>query len=189
MIEASPLTSSNNPILQLLILLVQAKYNYFEMSSGALLGVLIGYNVIAKPKCDVINNNLYSIGMFFIFISAFMSIEANQHHEWFTWPGTLHIWTWLFYAGGLIILYKIIVKCLAELSLSKNKALEFTINLFSVFGILAFPLFIGHEFVIPLKDLLTTINVPFPFVIAFGLFFGTSGYFCRKVYFTFYKSN
>lgn len=186
-IDVSPITSSANPLIQTFILLIKAKYNYFEMSAGALLGVLIGYYVIAKPKYDVIKNNLYTISALLIFMAIIISIEAKQQHVWFSWPNKMHAWTWLFYAGVIVFMYKLLSTYLGKGQYKQSKPIELLIKLFAVFGVLAFPLFIGHELVIPLQNLLVALHIPFSFILSLGLFLSVSAYYCRKVYVTFYK--
>jgi acyl-coenzyme A synthetase/AMP-(fatty) acid ligase len=186
-IDASPITSSSNPLIQPFILLIKAKYNYFEMSAGALFGVLIGYYVIAKPKYDFVVNNLYSIGLVLIVSAIIISIEAGQQAMWFSWPASMHLWSWLFYAGVIILAFKHLSTYLGKNNYQQSKIIELLVNIFAVFGVLAFPLFIGHALVIPLKDLLEYFHIPLPYIVSLGLFTSIFTYYFRKVYLTFYK--
>ena len=186
-IDAYPITSSNNPLIQLLILLVKAKYNYFEMTAGAIFGVLIGYYIIAKPKFDF-KKHLYRFSALLISLSVIISLEANQQYVWFSWPAPLQLRSWLFYAGVIILIYKLLSDYISATYNNQPKYVELLIKCIAILGVLAFPLFIGHELVIPLKELLELLNVPLPFVISLGLFFFISAYYCRKLYRTYYQS-
>ncbi len=189
-IDSIQITASSNEFLQPIILLFTAKYNYFEMSSGALFGVALGYvlsnttNISSYKKVSCITSFLL------ISFAVIISIEADQFQLWFTWPNKMFVWSWLFYIGVIILLFTALYEYNNQkLHISDNKIYKLFTQVLAVIGVLAFPLFIGHELVIPAKDLLSALNIPFSFGISLSCFLALSTFYCRKLYVTYYKTH
>ena len=66
--------------------------------------------------------------------------------------------------------------------MAKQKKESIALNVVSIIGVLAFPLFIVHEMVLPLKRALEGFGVPGSLPIAMGLFLVFTVYMTHHIY-------
>ena len=182
---------SDNPLIQTLILLGTAKYNYFEMSAGALLGASAGiaYRALvneAEQRGEQALGSFASIGILLVVLSIILSHEMGTSHMWFIWPKELFIWTWLCYLGAIMVAINLLYNAVHNDNLSP--IFEVPLNITATIGTMAFPIFIGHELVIPLKEVLSELGVPLALPISLALFFLPSIYYIHKLYNLYYGS-
>jgi acyl carrier protein len=179
-IDAANLPPSQNPFVQPWILLLTAKYNYLEMSSGVLVGAAVGNWI----RDEVVNGKSLRpfafSGLLLIFLAVVIAHEMGELSQWLVWPKGLSLWTWPLYLGFVLI-------CIAVLysHLKKENSTGWVntgFNIVSIIGILAFPVFIGHEMVRPLARLLNALGVPFGLAISLTLFFCSFSYFIYRLY-------
>jgi hypothetical protein len=174
------ITPSTNPLIQILILLVKSKYNYFEMTAGVMLGVLIGYQGIAQANFNKIN--IRGLAVVLVLCSIILSLENENAYKWIIWPtAELELWMWLFYAAVILLAYQFLLQILMK-SLVQKSLVNKLFKFLSICGVLAFPLFVGHKLVMPFKDLLEASGWSYPIVIPMVLFFGIAGFYSRKIY-------
>jgi len=172
-------------VLELLKLLLTAKYSYFLMVNGTLLGVAIGIftrNIVVENSKSL---SIYTmLGVTLITLGVVLSVHAGHGAEWLVWPGEYnYVWRWVFYAGVILLMLSVVDYLLVGYG-QYSRALQFCFQFFSVLGMLAFPLFITHALVLPFKVILSFYGASG--VIALGssmLMFVISTYFLfRKVY-------
>ena len=178
---------SENPIVQTGILLITAKFNYFEMTTGVLVGVAAGHwlrTLIVEDK--PLGATAWS-GLLLMMLGVLVSVEMGFGRSWFQWPKPMHVYTWIFYAGAVMcavpLVYALAIRANAHRLVSRS------LNVLSVIGILAFPIFIGHELVIPLKDLLVAWGIPAALPISMALFIAAIGYLIMRVYRIYYATS
>jgi acyl-CoA synthetase (AMP-forming)/AMP-acid ligase II len=141
---------------ELVKLLFTAKYGYFLMLAGTLLGVAIGMS-LEKFKAQIKSFAIAGTA----FIGLGIAVWGNAHvvDDWHTWPSVgNYIWRWFVYTGVIMILLSIVSVFLSSYETAFSLK-RLTLQILSLIGILAFPLFILHEMVIPLKGILVNIGI------------------------------
>jgi len=169
-------------IIEFLKLLFTAKYSYFLMLSGTMLGVAVGLH-LRKFVAEAISSVYAVTGLILLLLGYSFSLHAGSLDSWFVWPSPYnYIWRWLVYAGVILIVFSGINRVLFNYS-NFNKVLQFSVQFFAVIGILAFPLFISHEMVLPLKEIFMSFGVAasLALVIPLFVFFVTSYMMFRKI--------
>jgi len=176
---------SSNPLIQTGVLLLTAKFNYFELSAGVLLGLAFGVWIRRILSEDENIKQLITVGGLLMLAGFLLSIDFGHLDLWFTWPKPIYYWTWVFYLGAMTCA----IRGVYALSIqnSPGRLAEFLLRVFSIIGVIAFPIFIGHEMVIPLKDLLLALNSPSPLAIALLCFFLSMTYLIWRLYRVYYS--
>ncbi len=177
---------SENPIVQTGILLLTAKFNYFEISSGVLVGLAMGFwlrNTVTEQNST---GNSLSIGLLIMLAGFLLSVKFGHLQFWAIWPKPMFVWIWVLYAGFVLACTHGVFK-LAMIE-ERNAIVDVSLKTMSIVGIMAFPLFIGHELVIPLKDLLSALGVPAALPMSIAAFFATMIYVTVKVYRIYYPA-
>jgi hypothetical protein len=154
------------------------------MSSGAMFGAALGVWFRAYIKS---HNNLGAtapIGVLLIIFSIILSHEMGTSGSWFEWPKPLYLWSWVLYLGVIIISINTLFYFIKNDNLSRP--VESALNIAATIGTMAFPIFIGHELVLPLKSVLLWINIPFPLTISLLLFFIPTIFYTYKLYHIYY---
>ena len=102
----------------------------------------------------------------------------------FSWPGdTVQSWKWLFYFGVCVLLLVGMDRLLNYYHRMPSVAARL-LNVLACFGLLAFPLFVMHKLVLPIKDLLEVVGLSGVLAVglSMGLFVGLSGYMLYRSY-------
>lgn len=180
LVDAADIRPSNNPVLQHFVLLLTAKYNYFEMSSGVFLGAAVGNWFREAVSAQSGLRGFAVFGVLLIFLSVAISLEMGESDLWLTWPKPISIWSWPLYLGCVLLVLVLTHHFFTTRKVSLP--LNLAVNVLSIIGILAFPLFVGHEMVSPLRDLLGALGVSWSLPIAVGIFFVAAGYLVLKLY-------
>ena len=177
--------------LQLLRLIVVAKFNYFNMSVGALAGLAAGHwlhgwtsrnapmEQLASPLLRL-GIALTTAGLVMVWMST-GSIWAL--HD----AANMPLWKWIFYAGTVLLAASITSLVLAryeERSAVRQKAL----NLTAVLGQISLPVFVIHTLVLRAKALLVLVGVPgsLALLIPLAAFFGACYWMMRQLYEMYY---
>jgi acyl-coenzyme A synthetase/AMP-(fatty) acid ligase len=184
-IEASPPTPSENPLVQTGILLLSAKFNYLEMTAGVMVGIATGDWLRARVVGGEGMRGLWIPGVLLLAFAVVLSGELDQLPLWFTWPKPLYLWMWFCYAGVILVLLPAVHVLVTREP--ARPAVETATNLMAIVGILAFPLYIGHEMVIPLKDFLVALRVPGALALSILVFFGAMAYLIFRLYRVYYS--
>lgn len=188
-IDALNIPPSDNPIIQTGILILTPKYNYLEMSAAVMLGAAAGSWIKAVVEKGSPIGPLLLSGVLLIVLSVFISFETGEYVRWFDWPKGLYLWTWPFYLGCVLVGFYYIYGYIEKHDINTHPILGFLLRIISVIGVMAFPLFIGHELVRPLAELLSALSVPGSLGICLLLFFGSSYYLLRKLYKLYYATD
>ncbi len=171
--------------LEFLKLLFTAKYAYFNMLSGSAIGLAIGIWLTRKGD----NSNPYGVmlplGVACILLGLLISFYASDLHSWLTWPiSTNKIWRWITYVGVILLFVDVLYKIFAGYAEHTNAA-RYVLQFFVVCGMLAFPIFVLHEVVIPLKAILIalfSIKPSIALFMGFSFCFAPFVYIYRKIY-------
>lgn len=183
----SPLISHfrTEGIVEFVKLVLTAKYGYFNMISGTLAGVALGLYMQQPEKNESPQKLPVSIGLACILSGILTSSLAHQSGSWLVWPvPTNEIWRWSAYFGVVFMMLWGIQKSLPTYNKGSH-ARKLLLQSLATIGILAFPLFIFHEAVLPgISILVNTVgmNKSTALILALALFFGVSGWLFRKVH-------
>ena len=175
---------SSNPLFQHFVLLLTAKYNYFDMSAGVLLGAAAGNWIRRAVLAGKSLGPFAFAGILLILISVILSYEAGELSEWTRWPKGISLWTWPLYLGCVLVGIVLVQKYIATRYLTG--AFGVASKTLAIIGILAFPTFISHELVIPVKDMLIALGVPLALPLTLAAFFIGTGYFVNRLYSVYY---
>ncbi len=175
---------SANPILQTGILLLTAKFNYFEISTGVLIGLALGYWLRGVVSEHDNPGNSFAIGLLLMLAGFVLSIRFGHLETWMVWPKPIYVWMWVVYTGFVLACTHIVFNL--AMADDRSRFTDVALKVMSIVGIMAFPLFIGHELVIPLKDLLMALHVPGALTISMSLFFVSMAYILVRVYKIYY---
>ena len=168
-------------LMELIKLVLTAKYSYFSMASGTLLGISIG--ITLRRKNNDASKIFFQSGIAILLISFIFVDSAGRADMWLVWPKAIMIWDWLFYFSIVLLLIHFFTILIRKYNES-GFILMFFYQMLSITGILAFPLFITHELVLPIKYILdyhfslgnVALLVPMLFFIA------SAFYLYRKIY-------
>ena len=163
-------------ILELFKLLLTAKYGFFQMTGYVMIGAAVGWILrqnYSRPdfRSLVVKYAVLSTGLGVLML--FVQPPENVARS-FNLPGAPQL---LIYLGVLLGL----IACFVHLNRAGGQAtgiLGRMNGLLILSGILALPIFVGHEIVIPLKDILELTGLPGPLPLAFalGLFMAGLGF-------------
>ena len=171
---------STNPFVQPLILLLTAKYNYFEMTAGVLVGAASGDWLRRRINVGEDLSPLWIVGMLLGLFSVLLSWEMGDFRYWLVWPKGVFLWSWIFYFACVLVGIAITFLWLRG---QEDEGRHSTLaRVLSIVGVLAFPLFVTHEMVRPLRDLLVLLGVPLPLGVSLAVFFLTMGILTSKLY-------
>lgn len=165
-------------------LLFTAKYAYFQMLSGSLMGMAIGISIQRWFSQGESLNVLNLTGVFVLLAGIVVSLHQPDAGNWFNWPvATNNIWRWLVYTGLVMLLLAWMESLLRQYE-HMNRTGRFALQFAAVTGMLAFPMFVLHEMVIPLKAVLSSYGLSGALAMAatLALFATVSGYLFLKLY-------
>ena len=145
------------------------------------LGIWLRDALKADQPIDV----LAPIGAACLLVAVVMASHAGESADWWVWPvPTNAIWRWVFYTGFVLLALTGLRRLLEHYN-GYGSARKYVFQLLAVCGILAFPLFVTHQLVIPLKDILVHLTgLPQAPLLAFsmGLFLLSGWAMYRKVH-------
>ncbi|MDS4028261.1 MAG: AMP-binding protein [Candidatus Contendobacter sp.] len=171
-------------LVELAKLLLTAKYAYFQMLSGSLMGMAIGISIQRWLSKGESLNVLNLAGLFVLLAGIIVSLHQPDAGNWFNWPVSANnIWRWLVYTG-LVMLLLAWMESLLRRYEHMSRTGRFALQFAAVTGMLAFPMFVLHEMVIPMKSVLTSYGSSgvFSMAVALALFVTVSGYLFLKLY-------
>lgn len=159
-------------------LLIAAKYSYFNMACGVFVGLAIGIGLTQREAFNLGKKPAMIFALTCLAISVVYSQAAHQLDMWAVWPTRMvEGWRWFFYVGACLLM---LVGCHRILNHyhCMNKPGRFLLELLASVGLLAFPLFILHELVLPAKDAMVHAGLPnsMGLMIAMSLFIIITAY-------------
>ena len=145
-------------VVELVKLLFTAKYAYFNMLAGTLIGMAIGIWLRDAVKHDRSLGAFAPLGAACVLAAFAMASHAGQSASWWVWPvPTNLIWKWSLYTGVLLLALLALRHLLGRYN-GWGAVRRYAVQFLAVCGILAFPLFVTHQMVIPLKDILARLT-------------------------------
>lgn len=180
------LSREQEGVLQLIRLYLVAKFAYFNLAAGSLMGFLIGYHI--KELINKGNSVIYfQLGLIFMLIGMVIGIKKGEIYELTQPSETIELWKWFFYFGVVNILtFSLwsIIKNYNQMTLNMRKPL----NILSMFGVIALPMFVFHGAILAMKDTLDVLRVPdlIGLGIVLAIFFGITIIGIRKLYRLYY---
>lgn len=159
-------------LLEFLKLLFTAKYAYFNMLSGTAAGLAVGIWLGKKE----VNSNPFGamlpVGVACILLGVLISHHASDLHNWLAWPvSTNTIWRWITYVGAIFLFMHVIYQAFFGYKKYTNVQ-RYVLQFLVVCGMLAFPIFVLHELVIPIKAILIALfSIHSGIALAIGLAF------------------
>lgn len=176
--------------IQFCKLMMVAKFNYFNMSVGAIGGLALGIHLKRNHNRVQLTATYASMGAILLVSGAVLSFYFGTSEAWLQTARKIALWMWVFYGGCICVLFAwllMIVRNYAEI----GKLAQTTIRWGEIFGRCALPIWVLHHLVIPIKDVLALVEVPetLALVIVLGLFFGASYMLINKLYKLHYGSS
>ena len=140
-------------------LLIAAKYSFFNMSSGMLIGLALGYALATnKGERALTTRSKLLLALGTICLAWLLSVVSGDAGRWLEWPtATVPAWRWALYFGSCLLLMLGIEHLCAKYP---SKLLAHFVEVLACIGLLAFPLYVLHELVLPLKNILELLGVP-----------------------------
>jgi acyl-CoA synthetase (AMP-forming)/AMP-acid ligase II len=169
--EPLSMAESGGGLLEMIKLIFTAKFAYFLMLSGTLAGVAAGMQLSSYIKLGKSLSQLIIIGMAILLAGLAMTLHLDNYVFWTEPVQTNYIWRWFVYFGLVLILIGVMNKLLSNYN-RLSSIPRYLAQFLATFGVLAFPLFVLHEMVIPIKAILFsfTQHDSLSILISFGLF-------------------
>lgn len=159
-------------------LLIAAKYSYFNMACGVFVGIAIGIGLTQRDTFHLGEKPALIFALMCLAISLLYSQAAQQLDMWTVWPTRMvEAWRWFFYVGACLLMLVGCNQILNRYHLM-SKPSRLLLELLASVGLLAFPLFVLHELVLPAKDAMAHAGLPnsIGLAIAMSLFFAVTAY-------------
>ena len=161
--------------IQLCKLMLVEKFNYFNMSIGALGGIAAGIHI--KNSIEEIDLQIFCMrfGFALSFFGILVMMASDPVSALFTASDQIEVWKWLFYTG-LIFLLISLISFLLRFYEEMSRRVVWLVHIASLFGQVALPMFVLHGAVVDFKDYFDLLNIrefiSFP-VVLLGFFFIT----------------
>lgn len=155
------------PVLEFLKLITTAKYGFFRMTGYVLIGVAIGWLFRQHHGLPGIARQLAGFGLVCLGLGALGLYQAAPQNlsNSFDFP---HLWQLSIYTGVTLVILAIFA---AVNQAGRRAGILQVANAFLITsGILALPLFVGHEMIGALKKLAD--NLGLPELLSLGLLLG-----------------
>ena len=168
-------------LIDLIRLQLIAKYGFFKMAAPVLLGAAIGWHFRQNfMRADILSGYAQA-GLALTAFGALLVMKAQPPA--LTWNADIvQPWHLLMYGGFVLLLlagFGGLCRGMAAAPQGPaSRVLRHMLNLSIVTGMLALPIFVGHEIVLPIKDILESFGAPnlVALSISLGLFLAPLGY-------------
>ncbi|MBV1856846.1 MAG: AMP-binding protein [Nannocystaceae bacterium] len=169
--------------LQLLRLMLEAKFAYFDMMSLVFVGLALGTHIKQHDEDPGAPKMLFRGGMLVLAIALIFGAITGEYVELIHWPSKNCLTKWVFYVG----LVMVTISGLMLTTRRYNKLQPWAQGLLkatSTVGQLSLIFYILSALPIPLKSVLQFIGVPGPLalLLSLGAFLGVSYLLVRRVY-------
>jgi hypothetical protein len=191
--QALLLNQEQEGFLQLCRLMVVAKFNYFNMSIGALLGLAAGIYLYKWSQLghslDALWRPLFLVGMVLCGLGLALLYATTGSFAGLKNEAVLPLWKWVFYGGALSVVSAGL--CILLKGYEGTPApVRIAINLFGVLGQISLPVFVLHQLVLRLKTLLVFTGMPDALALVLPLFafLAFCGWLMYRLYALYYGS-
>lgn len=170
-------------VSRLLQFMFTGKYAYFLMLSGTFVGISLGFEIERMVKQSKPISDILLIGFTCVLTGVAITYHVGSYIPWTELATTNLIWRWFVYFGVVIVLLVYTHNYLKNYN-KLSKLNKLPVQFLATFGVLAFPLFVLHEMIIPLKAIVVSMinNDLLAIVISFGIFCSILFWLFRKVY-------
>lgn len=179
--------------VELLRLMVVAKFNYFNMSAGALCGLAGGYYLHewsqGKHALADLSRRLALAGLAATVFGLGLLYQSTGGFGQIQNAAIMPLWKWIFY-GGTVLLVASMLSVALDAYERSPAPVRIGFNLLGVLGQLSLPIFVCHNLVLRIKGLLMHWGMPgaIALVIPLAMFFGGFGWVMFKLYELYYGS-
>jgi len=159
-------------LVQLLRLYATAKFSYFNMSAGALLGLAAGDVIRRNP--DLPSQSRFIVaGPVLISIGLLWGWLLGETDQLISASNRISYWKWCLYFGVILCAYAALSPLMSHFGRMPGWR-GGPLKLLGAIGILALPFFIFHGLILDIKGLLDALSVPdlIGIALVLGLFFG-----------------
>lgn len=174
--------------VELAKMLLTAKYAYANMLGGTFLGMATGLWLREAIQAQRAKQSLALAGVGAVCLGVMTASVAGV--TWFqAVKGATRLWQWWVYLGVVALTLYGSLECLRGYNRFGAVRLV-TVRACATFGVLAFPLYITHSAVIPLKDILSDgLGIPagIALLASMGLFVMGTGLLFRRIYDTSFR--
>lgn len=180
-----PLSSLHTSgFLELVKLLITAKYSYIDLTAGVMMGIAVGITLRETITKSYLSMSYIWIGISLIVSALDISAHSHAFDSWFIWPqNDTTIWMWFFYLGWILLILKLNDKVLSWYN-QFIPQIKFVFQALATIGILAFPFYISHGLVIPLEEILVALGLShaISIILSIFLFMAYSIHIFKKIY-------
>lgn len=141
-------------IAQLGRLMLVARFSIPLMMTGVFIGIGIGSYLQAAPDIRETTRPLVLLGVSLVTLAVIIGAFRGELHVLVSWPTPRSPWRWLLHTGGVAILMAWFSRLASSCYWLSGRASR-PLQLFSVVGQLALPLYVLQAVVLPLKSLLS----------------------------------
>ncbi len=162
------------------LLLAAGGFNYFYMTSMVMLGIAIGLHCRSELGSPTLARTYCVSGACLAALGVLISIDLDATGRWFIQHRTLfHL---VSYAG--LILLGLGTCIVLSRKLPSRGIGRMIFRVLAACGILSLVLFVGSELVVPVKDILVALGLPYGvgLLVPMALFFAGGAYAVRRVY-------
>lgn len=173
--------------LQLLKLMLVAKFNYFNMSVGVFVGISFGY-WLKQNEYNIRNlNKLYFLSISLMVLGAIVSVLTKDINSWITPTTEVVLWKWLFYSGVSLILALTLIQTVSAYG-KLNPFFQSTIRWSEMVGQAVLPIWIMQGLVLDIKNILDLLYIPdiLGTLVILLIFFGVTIFLVRRLYRMYY---
>ena len=155
--------------LELGKLVLAAKFNYLNMTSGVFLGLALGIALTQINSVSLGLRGIWVAGLLAIGASYLLSREMGDTALWLQWPNPrVTAWQWLFYVGLCLLALAWFHRILANYH-QQHRSTRYALEMLSNVGLLAFPFFVTHQLVLPAKNAMAFAGLPNDLALAIAL--------------------
>ncbi len=151
------LAHEQHGFIQLCRLMLVAKFNYFNMSMGALGGVAAGIYLyrwsLKKLPLQELAGRLAGAGVAAVAVGLVLLYGETGGFHALHDAAIMPVWKWIFYAGTLLLSASLLSRVLT-LYEHISRHLRISINTIGVLGQISLPVFVFHNMVLEVKALL-----------------------------------
>lgn len=153
-------------------------YNYFVMGASVFLGIALGLHCRKHETVERMPTTYIRIGLLLMAFGVATSFDLDLGDRWFGLRTLFHVAT---YAGVVLALLGLCL--LTSRRAAPTGAGRWSVRIMAALGVLSLPLFVMHEIVRPVKDILVGMGAPYgPTLGALLLvFFAGTAWLVRKV--------
>ena len=174
--------------LQLVRLMLEAKFAYFDMMSLVFVGLALGTWIKHEGQRDDAPRLVALAGVGVVVASLVFGGITGEYVELTYWPSKNCLTKWVFFVGLVMLTISGLMAMTRRYSTLPPRA-RTLLNGVSTIGQLSLPFYILQSLPVPIKALLQVVGLPGPVALlaSLGLFAGASYYMVRRVYAMFHN--